>query len=294
MYVITGATGNIGSKIAAALIKRGQPVRLIGRNSDKLQPWVSGTVEAFIGNAEDAGFLKRSFAGATAVFAMIPPNMKAENMRRYQNKMAQSLVTALKGADVKYVVSLSSIGAHLQEGTGAVAGLYDFEQMLNDVSGLNVVHLRAAYFMENLYMAADMIKNMNMIGMPVDPDIEFPMVATGDIASVAADYLLNRNWTGMKVHYILGPRDVTYREITEIIGRRLGRDDLAYSRVPYAQAQDFMVQGGMSESAAESMIELARGLNEGRLLSDVTRTELSDTPTTIESFADSFAEDLKK
>jgi hypothetical protein len=36
----------------------------------------------------------------------------------------------------------------ITEGTGPVAGLHSSEQKLNAISGLNGLHLRAAYFME--------------------------------------------------------------------------------------------------------------------------------------------------
>jgi hypothetical protein len=42
---------------------------------------------------------------------------------------------------------LSSYGAHVPQGTGPVTGLHTSEQKLNAIGGLNILHLRAAYFM---------------------------------------------------------------------------------------------------------------------------------------------------
>jgi len=96
MYVITGATGNIGSKMAVRFINMGKPVRLIGRNEGKLNKMATKTAESAIGTLEDVEFLAKSFKDATAVFAMIPPLMNAEDVRGSQNKIGTNLTEAIK------------------------------------------------------------------------------------------------------------------------------------------------------------------------------------------------------
>jgi hypothetical protein len=50
-----------------------------------------------------------------------------------------------------------------RKGPGPVAGLYSSEQKLNAIGGLNVLHLRAAYFMENNLKAIGIIHGMGGI-----------------------------------------------------------------------------------------------------------------------------------
>jgi uncharacterized protein YbjT (DUF2867 family) len=288
MYVITGATGNIGSKIAARLISQGKPVRLIGRSEDSLKKMISGKAERNIGTLEDAGFLTKAFTGATAVFAMIPPNVTAADIRAYQNNVGRNIVTALKNAGVKHVVSLSSIGAHLPERAGVVQGLYDFEQMLNKLDKTNVIHLRAGYFMENLFSAIESIKKYNMIGTPIKADLAFPLVATKDIAGVAAEKMLKLNFKGKSVEYVLGPEDTTYNEITQVIADRLGKPDLNYMETSYDDTRDYFIKGGISESFADGIIEMTKGMNEGIIFEDIKRTPRNTTPTRLEEFAATF------
>src|SRR5512136_1260507 len=140
MYAITGATGNIGSKTADILLARGEKVRVIGRSAVRLQPFVERGAEAAIGDLKDGDFVARAFSGATAVFAMIPPDYTALDLRAYQEEIRESLADAIKSSGVKFVVNLSSQGANLPEGTGPILGLRDQESRFNLLEGVNVLH----------------------------------------------------------------------------------------------------------------------------------------------------------
>ncbi len=289
MYVITGATGNTGKEIAAALLAAGQEVTVIGRSAERLQPLVAKGAKPAIGSLDDANFLAKTFQGAKAVYALIPPNYAAENFRAYQNRIADALVSAVKQAGVKYVVALSSVGAHLTEKAGVVQGLYDMEQKFNQLKDVHVLYLRPTYFMENLLGQIGTIKQMGIMGSPLKPDLKFPIIATKDIAAVGAKRLLALDFTGKSVQYILGARDVTNNEIATVFGKAIGKPDLKYVQFSYADAKNAMVGMGLSASAAEAMVEFMQSMNEGRALSDVRRTPENTTPTTLEAFAKIFA-----
>src|SRR4051812_21063643 len=124
-YVVTGATGNIGRVLAERLLSNGHKVRVIGRDRQRLEPLAQNGAEPLIGSLDDAGFLTDAFRGTRAVFAMIPPNATAEDFRKYQNSIADSLIAAVQNSGVSHVVALSSLGADLAEGTGPIKGLHD-------------------------------------------------------------------------------------------------------------------------------------------------------------------------
>ena len=110
MYVIMGATGNIGSKLAHILLDRGETIRVIGRSVQRLAPFTERGAEAAAGDAADSAFLARTFKGADAVFALIPPNYAAPDFRAFYNKIGESIAGAIESSGVKHVVFLSSIG----------------------------------------------------------------------------------------------------------------------------------------------------------------------------------------
>src|ERR1039458_2902043 len=118
MYAITGATGNTGRVIAEKLLAQGQKVRVIGRDAGRLGPLVQKGAEAFVVDVADAASLTKALIGAKAVYAMIPPNNAASDMRAYQERVSDSLVAATKNAGVEYAVTLSSIGADKPDKTG--------------------------------------------------------------------------------------------------------------------------------------------------------------------------------
>jgi uncharacterized protein YbjT (DUF2867 family) len=192
------------------------------------------------------------------------------------------------------VVNLSSLGAHLSKGTGILLGSYDHEQRLNQIKDINVVHLRPAYFMENFLGSIGRIKRENIFGSSLRGDIPLAIIATQDVAKVAGRYLLELNFSGKRVHDLLGQRDLTLLEVTKILGNAIGKPNLKYVQFPYQQVKDSMMSRGISESVAEASIELSKTLNENPHIFDSQRTPEKTTKTSLEEFAGAFLTEHKK
>ena len=103
-----------------------------------------------MGDASDASFLARAFAGAETAYTLIPPDVRATDFRAHQDRVGEATVQALRQAGVKRVVFLSSVGADLPAGTGPIAGLHAQEERLRKL-GVAVLLLRPGYFFENLH-----------------------------------------------------------------------------------------------------------------------------------------------
>jgi uncharacterized protein YbjT (DUF2867 family) len=284
MYTILGATGNVGRKIADILIKKGEKVRLVARSADRLRPFVGKQAVAFAGDAMDTEFLVKAFTGADAVFTLLPSNIGTENVIAYGDKIGESIARALKVAKVKYVVNLSSVGAELPEGTGPIIGLHRQEERLNKIKGLNILHLRAAFFMENQLMNFDLIKSRGIMGSAVRGDIKFSMIATKDVAAFAADRLMKRDFTGSSIRYLLGQRDLSLIEATEIISRKINKPALVYVMFPYDEAEKGLVSAGLSPDMSKRYVEMSKALNDVRIIAK--RTTENTTPTSFEVFCD--------
>src|SRR5712692_4574377 len=181
MYAITGATGNTGSVVAEKLLARGEKVRVIGRDSKRLARFASQGAQAFTADVTDAAGLAKAFDGATAVYAIIPPNLAATDVRAYQERVSDAIAAAIQKASVPKAVVLSSVGADKAEKVGPVVGLHNLEQKLDGIRGLDAVHLRAGYFMENLLPQVNVIQSFGILGGPVRADLRLPMIATRDI-----------------------------------------------------------------------------------------------------------------
>ena len=289
MYVITGATGNTGKIIASKLLEAGKRVRIISRSAEKAKTLTDKGAELFIGDTSNAGLLKKAFNGATAVYAVIPIDWQAENYTEHQVKHARAIAEAASECKVKYIVSLSSQGAHLETNSGVVLGLHKMENIFNDIEGLNTLHLRPSYFMENSLGMIGMIKQAGIMGSPVKADLSFPVIATKDIAEYAAKRLLALDFHGHNIQNLLGAREVTYPEITKVYGAAIGKNDLNYVEFPYSAFKDSMVRlMGASENVADCFNEFIKAMNDGKILALTKRDAESTTPTTIEEFSNTF------
>jgi len=286
MYVITGATGNTGNLIARKLLAQRQTVRAVGRSADRLGPLAAEGAEPFVCELTDTTALVRAFSGARAVYAMIPPNLTSSDYRADQEKVADTIGQAIAQAQVKYAVALSSVGADKAEGTGPVAGLHYLEETLNRIPELNVLHLRPAYFMENTLAQIGIIQTMSITAGPLRADLTLPMIATRDIGAAAADALAGLDFEGKQTRELLGQRDLTYSEVTTIIGQAIGKPDLKYVQLPDEQLRAAFTQMGVSANVADLILEMSGALNSGDMRALEQRSAENTTPTSFEVFVE--------
>jgi uncharacterized protein YbjT (DUF2867 family) len=284
MYVVTGATGNTGRVIANRLLDAGKKVRVISRSSEHLKLFVARGAESFVADLSDSAALAKAFAGAEAVYAMIPPSATSQDYRAEQRRASETIAGALQTAGVKHVVALSSVGADKPSGTGPVAGLHEFENKLNTISGLNVVHLRPGYFMENTLGQAQAIRAIGKVAGPLNGDLKMPFIATQDIGNAAADLLLKLEFTGKQTHELHGQRDLSYNDVAGIIGKAIENPGLQYVQLPAEQIKPVFIQLGMSANIADLILEMSAALNSGHMRALETRSAQNTTPTSYETF----------
>jgi uncharacterized protein YbjT (DUF2867 family) len=284
MYVVTGTTGNTGSVVATHLLEAGKKVRGIGRSAERLQRLAQKGGEPFVADLTDREALAKAFQGAEAVYVMIPPNYSAPEVSAYQHAVTESIAAALEQAGVKHAVALSSIGADKAEKTGPVVGLHRMEERLKRISGLNLLCLRAGYFMENTLMQAGLIHKMGTAVGPLHPQLRVPMIATRDIGAAAAEELLKLDFQSHQIRELLGPNDITMTEATGIIGKAIGKPDLKYAQAPDDQVRRAMLEVGMSEDMVAQLLEMSGSLNSGYMKALEPRTPRNTTPTSFVTF----------
>src|ERR1700676_3435912 len=284
MYTVLGATGNIGSVITKKLLEKGEKVRVVGRNTGRLQQYVRRGAEAFVADIKDAEALTKALTGVRAAFLMMPPGMTSPDYRAEQEVESYAISTAVKNAGLQYAVNLSSIGAQAPAGTGPILGVHDSERKLNAVERLNVLHLRPAYFMENHLSAIEMIQMMGTFGGALKPDLKIPMIATRDIGAHAAERLLKLDFSGKQTQELLGERDLSMTEVAAIVSRGIGKPDLRYLQFTYEQVEQTLVQTGLSTKTAAYLIEMFQGFNNGMVAGMEPRSAANTTTTSMETF----------
>jgi uncharacterized protein YbjT (DUF2867 family) len=285
MYLVTGATGNTGSVVAKGLLKQGKKVRVVARSQEKLKELASLGAETLAGDITSLDTANKAFAGIEAAYLMIPPAMTAPDFRGYQKSLSDVYSSALEAnSSVRHVVVLSSFGADKDAGTGPILGLHFLEERLKQIRPLNSLSLRAGYFMENTLGQAGAIHQIGAVVGPLKPDLKIPLIASIDIGNAALNALLQLNFSGHQTHELQGQRDLTYLEITAIIGAAIGKPDLQYQLISSEQFAGFMEQMGWSHNAAALMAEMVDAQNAGHVRALDPRSASNTTPTSFEQF----------
>jgi uncharacterized protein YbjT (DUF2867 family) len=284
MFVVTGASGHTGSVVADHLLDEGKKVRGIGRSAERLQRLAQKGGEPFVADLTDSQALTKAFQGADAVYLMIPPDYSAPDLRAQQQATTEAMAEALERSGVKHAVALSSVGADKSQGTGPVVGLHLLEERLNRIAGLNVLHLRAAYFMENTLAQVGVIHKTGTAIGTLLPNLRFPMIATRDIGDAVAQAMLKLEFTGHQTHELLGPNDITMTDVAAIIGKAIGNSNLKYVQAPDDQFRAALLQMGMSEDLAAQMLEMTGAMNSGHMKAMESRSAHNSTPTSFVTF----------
>jgi uncharacterized protein YbjT (DUF2867 family) len=233
----------------------GGKVRAVGRDADRLVPLVELGAEAVVGSVTDPDILGSAFAGAAAAYVMIPPSFDAEDYRLFQSEVGTVVAGALERAGVR----------------------------------IHALHLRAGYFMENFFNVIPMIRGTGLVGMPIAADIPISMIAARDVGAYAAIRLLALDFEDTTTQELLGPRDVSMGEATRILGAAIGKPGLQYVQFPYQQAEQGLLQMGLSAAGAAMLMEMYWACNQGLVAGEEARAAENTTPTSLEEFAVEFA-----
>lgn len=287
-YVITGSLGHIGKPLVQALVKAGHTVKVITSQPERVRDIEALGAEAAVGQVQDIAFLKEAFKGADAIYTMIPPIWQTSNWRASQNEVAKKYTEAIKANGIKYVVNLSSVGAHEPNGVGPVSGLYDFEQLLNAVEGLHVKHLRPSSFFYNFFAQIGLIKQAGIIGANYGDGEKIFLVHTNDIAAAAIEELLALKFSGNSVRYIFGD-ERSGQEIAEVLGKAIGKD-LKWVTFSDQDQKNGLLQSGVSETHAAAFTEMGKALREGVMQADARKHKPVLSPVKLEAFAKEFAQ----
>ncbi|MGN8070794.1 NAD(P)H-binding protein [Mucilaginibacter sp. SG564] len=289
---VTGSLGNISKPLAKQLIRAGHQLTIISSNAEKAAAIEAIGATAAIGVVTDVEFLTRAFTGADVVYTMVPPYFGANNFREYVRSIGKNYAEAIEKASVPRVVNLSSIGAHLDAGTGPIAGMHDVELELNKLSNVAIKHLRAPFFYVNFEGNIDMIRNMGILGSNYPATARLVMVHPEDIAAVAAEEI-QQEFTGKSIRYLVSD-DRTMGPIATVLGTAIGKPELPWVEFTDEQALNGMLQNGLPPEMARNFVEMGTAIRSGLLWGDYDQNK-PKVPGIIklEAFAQEFADRFK-
>jgi uncharacterized protein YbjT (DUF2867 family) len=265
MYLVTGATGNVGGPVARQLHEQGHSVRALVRDPSRAAS-LPARIELAVGDFGDPESVSKAVQGVEAIFLM--------QVAGGTEQQTKTMIDAARDAAVPRIVLFSSVAARLLPPDPFGAALAAREQALRE-SGLGVTYLRPNAFASNAFWWRDSIR----AGKVVDPtgDGRKGVIDPEDIARVAVAALTDDGHVG-KGYFLTGPEALTSREQVEIIAEVTGRSIDVQDVTPHEFAQAAIQRGTPPEEAhlIERMNEALRGGRSGFVTDDVEN--LTGTP----------------
>jgi len=280
MIVVTAPTGLIGHQVLENLLGSGEPVRVIVRDPSRLPAHARERVEIVQGSHSDADVVDQAFAGADAVFWLVPPDPHAGSVEAAYVDFTRPACDTFKRHEVRRVVGISALG----RGTAVAghAGLVTASLAMDDLiasSGVSYRALTMPSFMDNLLRQTEPIKNRGVFVTPISGDRKLPSCATRDIATVAARLLLDNSWSGASHVAVLGPQDLSFNDMAQIMSEILGKP-VRYQQISAQALKDRLTGAGMSDAMAQGTVDMMVAKDQG-LDNAEPRTPESTTPTTF-------------
>ncbi|MBF6170792.1 NAD(P)H-binding protein [Nocardia blacklockiae] len=255
MFLVTGATGNIGSALVANLAEAGESVRALVR--DPARAALPSGVDAVAGDLTAPESLADAFDGVRAAFVL--PGYPG-------------VVAAAAKSGVRHIVLLSGTSAGTGHDSNAVTRyMAASEQEVTD-SGLSWTILRPSAFMSNALRWLPQLRAGDVVRAQF-PTVPIAVLDPADLAAVAARALTTDHHRG-EILWPTGPQALRPAEQIAILGQVLSRpltcvelsndetraEMLATTSPEYVDAFfDFYVDGAIDESVVRDTVERVTG-----------------------------------
>lgn len=270
--VVTGSLGHISKPLTAALVQKGHTVTVISSKPEKIKDIEAIGAAAAIGSVEDVAFLATTFKGADLVYTMIPPGNYFDpgfDVVATCDQLAGNYAEAVRQSGVQRLIHLSSIGAHLAEGTGLIRLHHRVEGILDKLSNVAITYMRPVGFYYNLYGFMQMIKSQGVIALNHGGEDMAIWVSPADIAEAIAEEVEAPS-VGRKVRYVASD-ELTCNETARILGAAIGKPDLTWNIISSEAMQNGYKAIGMPVPIAEGLTEMYAAIHSGLLYEDYYR-----------------------
>jgi uncharacterized protein YbjT (DUF2867 family) len=215
MIVVTGATGNVGGELVAALTARAQQVRAVVR--DPHRAWLPAGVEIVQGDLELPESLTSSLAGARSVFLLGGWGDMTGLMRR------------IADAGVEHVVLLTSRCVIGGKADNPITRMWLDSEAAVRASSVHWTILRPSSFHANALRWLSQLREGNIVQTPW-PQIAVASIDPADIAAVAAIALTEPGHEQTELA-LSGPEPLTPGQqiatLADVLGRPLSYEPLS-------------------------------------------------------------------
>jgi uncharacterized protein YbjT (DUF2867 family) len=279
--LVTGATGNVGSRAVRELRARGASVRAFVRDPDKAARLFDDAVELAVGDFADAASLQRAMQGVDAVLLSVPNH---PNQVEHETAVIDAAVTA----GVRRFAKVSTTSAQ----PGSSLAFFDAHGRSDAYLRRaipNAVILASSCYMTNLLTFADQIRSSGGFFAPAAGAL-ISLIDPRDVAAVAALVLTDGGYEGETLA-LTGPEAITFVRVAEELSAVTG-SHVEFVGVPDEAAHQGLLAAGVPPWLAENIVKLYGELRAG-VASETTNTVRRVTgrdPGTFAQFARAHAE----
>ncbi|MGC2299152.1 MAG: NAD(P)H-binding protein [Acidobacteriaceae bacterium] len=250
-HLITGATGDVGSRVVHHLLQRNLRPRILARNEAKARLLFGDRVDVYAGDLAEPASFREALRGADTLFLV---NVGPEIPQRDE---AAALLA--RDAGVKKIVKLSSLD--VEQGL-AIGAWHEKGEAAIRLSGVPFTFIRPTGFMSNLLAWAHAIRTERIVRSST-ADGRRPFIHSEDIAAVSVEALVTGAAAGQAIP-ITGPHSLTFGEATAILAAAIGHP-LQYQAISDDEARRRYAPVSGSPQETEAHVALWRAIREGRL-----------------------------
>ena len=253
MHIILGGTGNVGSAVAQALLKRHESIIVVTHDPSKAALLRQGGTDVAVADVHDVDSLRGVFRQGRRLFLLNPPAAPSSDTVAEERRSLAAILSATEGAGLEKIVAESTYGARPGERIGDLGVLYEMEQALT-TQPVPATIIRAAYYMSNWSAALQAAREQGVIQTLYPKDFKLPMVAPSDIGELAARLMTEPiEQTGL--HFVEGPDRYSSQDVASAFAAALGRP-VDVKSVPRNQWLTTLKDMGCSDEAAESFANM--------------------------------------
>jgi (4-alkanoyl-5-oxo-2,5-dihydrofuran-3-yl)methyl phosphate reductase len=272
-YLVTGATGNIGSRVVERLLRHGERPRVLARDAAKAARRYGDRVDVRVGDFDDSASLSAAVDGVDVAFLVTAGADLAEKDKRAAD--------VAKAAGVRRLVKLST--DDVAHGVGTGVWHREGEAAIRD-SGVGFVFVQPSGFMDNFLNWADAIKTDGVVRCAADEGV-IPFIHSDDIADVAIAAMTEPHYAGQSLP-ITGREALSFAEMTAKVGAATRRE-LRFE--PRSEDDERRAQAawGSPQPVIEARLSIFRAMRDGRLaaVSDNVTKILGREPISFDRWA---------
>ncbi|GAA1183156.1 NmrA family NAD(P)-binding protein [Pseudonocardia alaniniphila] len=233
--LVIGSTGIVGPHVVRALRARGVHTRVFTRDPQRALRLLPEGTDIRCCTPHLQSSLLDAADGLDAAFLLTPDDPRSTDIQL-------EMIRVLRRTGVRIVKVSGTTAAVTPDGPEATRRHWEVEQVLTH-SGQPFVVLRPCTFMQFLIdrIVLPILRDTGKVIDPLGP-AGINYIDARDIGECGAEALMDPRWVGHTLA-LTGPRAVTFDEIAEQVGARIGRTVETVKLTPWELRRQFQKRG---------------------------------------------------